>query len=74
MAKNLINYFGSKKLRMFAKELIVVIVNIVMIFAQNNPHLWGQTTFMSLFFLRFNRLLWSSQVYIVKIKRRPINT
>ena len=24
--------------------------------------------------LRFNRLLWSSQVYIVKIKRRPIKT
>ena len=24
--------------------------------------------------LRFDRLLWSSQVYIVKVKRRPIKT
>ena len=30
--------------------------------------------FLNFFRFRFNRLLWSPQVYIVKIKRRPIKT
>ena len=30
--------------------------------------------FLNFFRFRFNRLLWSPQVYIIKVKRRPIKT
>ena len=35
---------------MLQKYFNDIIINIVMIFAHNNPHLWVQTTFMSLWF------------------------
>ena len=52
------------------------IIQLIKLFSSNLElstwKIWFK--FWDLIFLRFDRLLWSSQVYIVKVKRRPIKT